>query len=477
MFVVVAVLVISCLALAGPDKQNPLYEKYQTLSRIVAAVSANYVEKVDTDKLFYGAYEGMLGTLDPYSAFLPPEEKEDLEVETKGEFGGLGVEITTDKNGVLTVITPLEDSPAFKSGVLAGDRIIKIEGKSTKGLALPDAIKKLRGPKGKPVTITVLHEDGKIADITIIRDMIKLESIKDAHFVDEKHKIAYLRMTQFQANTAASLDEAVKKLRDQGMKGLVIDLRYNPGGLLTSAIEIADRFLAEGIIVSTKGRASREQVFRAGKQGTYPDFAVAFLISGRSASAAEILAGAVQDNKRGLLVGSRTFGKASVQSLIQLEDGKSALRLTTAHYYTPSGRLIHHNPNDANQKEWGIDPDIEIKSTLQDEIDLWENWRKEATKKVEELKKKNGKEDATDEKTPPKKDEAPPKKEAPAPAPAPDPDDEIVPPDDVQPEKDKDKDKDAKQPKEFHDKPLEAAVNALKGVLIMQERVRAAGAK
>jgi len=464
-FVVVTVLVLSCLTIAA-DKKRDLYPEYETFSRIVASITANYAEEVDTQKLFYGAYDGMLQTLDPYSAFLPPQEKEDLEVETRGEFGGLGIEITLDKNGILTVITPLEGTPAFNAGVLAGDKIIKIEGKSTKGLSLREAVKKLRGPKGKPVTITVFHEDGKIEDITVVRDIIKLESVKDPGFVDEKHKIAYIRLTQFQKNSIESLDKAVADLRNKGMQALVLDLRYNPGGLLRSAIEIADRFLEKGVIVSTKGRKSRERVYRAARQGTYPDFPLALLISGRSASASEIVAGAIQDHKRGVLVGTRTFGKASVQTLIPLQAGKSAIRLTTAYYYTPSGRLIHHNFNNPDQKTWGIEPDIEVKVTPQEEVALWSHWRE---KHLREVRERNGglrkKAPPKEEGNPDKKGKEPEKKAPPKPGP-----EKIGPPAEKPPGTD-DKDK---KPAEFHDKTLEAAVNALKGMLIAQERAAAA---
>ena len=447
-FVVVTVLVMSCLSFAAPDAPSDMYSNFRTFARIVTIVNSNYADPVDKDKLFNGAYEGMLQTLDPYSMFLPPEDKEDLQIETKGEFGGLGIEISTDKNGILQVITPIEDSPAFKSGVLAGDRIIRIAGKTTKGMTVRDAVKQLRGPKGEPVEITVFHENGKIQTIKVIRDIIKLESIKDAKIVDDKFKIAYLRMTQFQANTAKDLDAAVKDLTAKGMKALIIDLRYNPGGLLTTAIDVSDRFLEDGIIVSTRGRASKEQVFKATTGNSYPNFPLVLLVSGRSASAAEIFSGAMQDNHRGLIVGMRTFGKASVQSVINLEDGKSAIRLTTAHYYTPSGRLIHRNQNDTDQKVWGIDPDIEVKSTLDDEVALWEQWRNEHLK---ELKGKNG--------------------EKPADVNSGTGFDELDNYSAVQEEETKDANGNivpVKKKPEFHDLPLEAAINALKGVIVSE---------
>jgi carboxyl-terminal processing protease len=463
-FVGITVLVLSCLTLAGPGggpgqpltKSKDLYPHYETFSRIVATINAHYVEKTEPEKLFYGAYKGMLQTLDPYSAFLPPEDKEDLEVETKGEFGGLGIEITLDKNGILMVQAPLEGSPAFKAGVLAGDRIVKIEGKTTKGITLRGAVKKLRGPKGKPVTVTVLHETGRFEDITIVRDTIKLESIKDPDFVDEQHKIAYVRLSQFQANSAESLDQAVKALQAKGMKGLVVDVRFNPGGLLSAAIQVSDRFINDGVIVSTRGRRTMPQVFRAGKAKTFPDFPLAVLISGRSASASEIFAGAIQDHRRGVLVGSRTFGKGSVQSVIKLEDGKSAIRLTTAYYYTPSGRLIHRDIYNNDQKKWGIDPDIEVEVTPKEEVALWKHWRDEHLRKARERNGDNGKHEPEDA---PKKDDVKPKT-----------------PEEMDAPGDEKKDG-AEAPEEFRDKTVDAAVNALKGMIIMREHAAAQAAK
>jgi carboxyl-terminal processing protease len=456
-FVFVTVFVLSCLTIAAPGdrvRHRHLYDEYETLSRIVTAVTDNYVQEVDTKKLFYGAYDGMLQTLDPYSAFLPPKETEDLEVETKGEFGGLGIEITLDKAGILTVIVPIEGTPAFKAGVLAGDKIIKIEGKSTKGLSLREAVEQLRGPKGKPVTITVLHEGGKIEDITVVRDIIKLESIKDPGFADEAHKIGYVRLTGFQANSAESLDASVKDLQAKGMKALILDLRFNPGGLLTSAIEICDRFLDEGVIVSTRGRRSRERIYRAKKGRTYPDIPLAILVSNRSASASEIVAGAIKDHKRGVLVGMRTFGKGSVQSLIKLEDGKSSLRLTTAYYYTPSGRLIHRDVNDPDQKEWGIEPDIEVTVTPEDEAALWNKWRDEHIQKARENGDGNGAKPDGDK---PKPDADKPKTE---------------------PEKPGADGADEQKPKApVRDLTLEAAVNALKGMIIVKDRTSNGEAK
>ena len=465
-FIVITVLVMSCLTIAGDNtgKQGTLYQHFQTFSRIVSSVQNNYVEDVDIDKLFYGAYAGMLQTLDPHSAFLPPEDKEDLEVETQGEFGGLGIEITLDKFGVLMVVTPLEDTPAFKAGVLANDRIIKIEGKSTKNITVRGAVKKLRGPKGTPVKITVLHQNGKIEDITVVRDIIKPTSIKDPHFADEKQKIAYVRMTSFQKRTAEDLDKTIKQLQAEGMQALIIDLRANPGGLLRAAIDVSDRFLASGVIVSTRGRKSMPQTFGATKGVTYPDIPVALLISSHSASAAEIFAGAIQDHKRGVIVGMRSYGKGSVQSLFRLENGKSGIRLTTAHYYTPSGRLIHRNQNNPDQKEWGIDPDIEVKVTLEDEIALWKSWR---DRHLADIDKQNGT-NGENGKPAPKTDEKGDAKEEPA---KPDKEPDWV------PKNTGDPDTQAKKPEPFVDRTLEAAVNAMKGMILARGRMAPAAEK
>jgi len=389
LFVVVAVLVMSCLTIAGSDNRDrpdDLYGQYRTFTRLVHTVTSRYVEEVESEKLFYGAYQGMLQSLDPHSAFLPPEQKTELEVETKGEFGGLGIEITIE-HGVLTVITPLEDTPAFRAGVLAGDRIVRIEEQSTKGISIYEAVKKLRGPKGEPVTITVLHPDGTVEDIRIVRDIIPLQSVKAPHFADDEHKIAYLRLTGFQQNSADELDEAVNRLLDEGMQALVVDLRFNPGGLLPAAVEVTDRFVSDGLIVSTKGRREVARSWNASEDHTYPDFPLALLVSSHSASAAEILAGAVQDHGRGIIVGTRTYGKGSVQSVIDLENGKSAIRLTTAYYYTPSGRLIHRNPNNPDQETWGIDPDVEVKITPKEELTLWQHWRAKHIREIRDRDK------------------------------------------------------------------------------------------
>jgi len=376
---IIAVVVLFGL-LVGPAgaKRDDLYERYEMLTTVVDKIMENYVTDVDRQKLFYGAYDGMLQTLDPYSQFLPPTNKEDLEIDTKGEFGGVGIEITLDEHKVLSVITPLEGTPAFKAGVQAGDKIWKIEGKNTEGMTLLDAVQKLRGRKGTSVTITVTHETEprKPVDIAIVRDIIKIKSIVDSRMVDDKAKIAYVRMTQFQEKTAGELEETLQSLKAQGMHGLILDLRFNPGGLLKSAVDVCDLFINSGVIVSTKGRNDvTREVYSAHEKPGLETYPMAVLVSGQSASASEIVAGAMQDHKRAVIVGSRSFGKGSVQTVIPLENGKSAMRLTTAYYYTPSGRLIHRKPDATEKDDWGIYPDIEIKTPPKEIVKLWKEWR------------------------------------------------------------------------------------------------------
>ncbi|WP_230408071.1 S41 family peptidase [Candidatus Kuenenia stuttgartiensis] len=273
-------------------------------------------------------------------------------METEGEFEGLGIEVIV-RHGLITVITPILDSPAFKAGILVGDRILKVDGIPTKDIAIRETVKLLRGKPGTTTTLTVLHEGESMpVDITIQRAKIHVNSIRDVKMVDETEKIGYLALINFQENTVDDLDKTVKELLKQGMEGLILDLRFNPGELLSAAVGVSDRFLKKGVIVSTRGRGPDQNIlYRARRSGSYPDFPLVVLVNNGSASASEIVAGAIKDNKRGLLVGMKTFGKGSVQSLVPIREGNAALKLTTAKYYTPSGECIH---------EKGIEPDIEI---------------------------------------------------------------------------------------------------------------------
>ena len=337
----------------GADQtKESVYEEYEEFVKVVKELQDKYVDEIKINTILVNAYRGMLSGLDPYSQYFSPEDMEDLKIETEGEFEGLGIEVIV-KDGLLTVITPLLDSPAFKAGILVGDRIIKIDGESTENMTIRDAVKKLRGKLGTKITLTVVHEgDTTTTDITIERAKIHVKSIRGARMVDNDYKVGYLAVTNFQENTVRDMDAAIQDLLKKGMKCLVLDLRFNPGGLLNVAVDMADKFLERGVIVSTKGRdKTQNYVYQAHKKGTYPNFPLVVLVNNGSASASEIVAGAIKDHKRGLLLGIKTFGKGSVQSLIPVGDGKAALKLTTARYYTPSGVCIH---------EKGIEPHVKV---------------------------------------------------------------------------------------------------------------------
>jgi len=327
------------------------YKSLKTFNEVLDMVEKNYVEEVKLQDLIQGAISGMMKSLDPHSTFMTAEEYKELEVETKGSFGGIGIEITILKD-VLTVVSPIEDTPAFQAGIKPGDQIIKIDGKSTKDITIQEAVKKLRGPKDTKVTLTIYRESlQKPKDFVLTRAIIKITSVK-SRLLDDG--IGYCRIASFQERTGDDLKKAVKELDTKAnpLKGIVLDLRNNPGGLLNQSIEVSDVFLKSGMIVSTRGRIKAMDTSSSAKNdGDEPTCPIVVLINEGSASASEIVAGALQDNGRALILGTRSFGKGSVQTLIPLEDG-AALKLTTAKYYTPSGRSI--------QAE-GISPDITLK--------------------------------------------------------------------------------------------------------------------
>ena len=298
-----------------------------------------------------GAINGMIKSLDPHSSFMTAEMYKELEVETRGSFGGIGIEITLVKD-VLTVVSPIEDTPAYNAGVKAGDQIIRIDGKSTKDITIMEAVKKLRGPKDTKVTITILREGmAKPKEIEMTRSTIKIRSVKSKVY-DER--IGYIRIASFQERTGDDLKKALREIEAKArpLKGIVLDMRNNPGGLLNQSVEVSDAFLKSGIIVSTRGRSKNMESKAAAKDdGDEPTCPMVVLVNEGTASAAEIVSGALQDNGRAVILGAQTFGKGSVQTVIPLEDG-AALKLTTAKYYTPKGRSI--------QAE-GITPDIMVK--------------------------------------------------------------------------------------------------------------------
>jgi carboxyl-terminal processing protease len=331
-------------------KDKNLYKDIKTFNEVLDMVRKNYVDEVDTTQLMQGAINGMMKSLDPHSLFMTPDLYKELEVETQGQFGGLGIEIMIIKD-VLTVVSPIEDTPAFNAGLKSGDQILKIDGKSTKDITIMEAVKKLRGPKDTKVTITILRENmTKPKDITLTRAVIQVKSVKVKKFEDN---IGYIRIAAFQERTADDVRKAIKEVTEKNnpLKGLVLDLRNDPGGLLDQAIEVSDIFLKSGIIVTTRGRAKNVDTKSTAKNDNMElSCPIVVLVNEGTASAAEIVAGALQDNGRALIIGAQTFGKASVQTVIPLEGG-AALKLTTARYYTPKGRSI--------QAE-GIKPDVVV---------------------------------------------------------------------------------------------------------------------
>jgi carboxyl-terminal processing protease len=331
--------------------RSSTYKSLKTFSEVLDMVEKNYVEPVETDKLIQGAINGMIKSLDPHSSFMTAEMYKELEVDTRGSFGGIGIEITILKD-VLTVVSPIEETPAYNAGVKSGDQIIKIDGKSTKDITIQEAVSKLRGPKDTKVTITIMREGlAKPKDIEITRSTIKIRSIKSKVYDDH---IGYIRISSFQERTGDDLKKALQEIEAKArpLKGIVLDMRNNPGGLLNQSVEVSDAFLKSGIIVSTRGRSkSMESKATAKDDGDEPTCPMVALVNEGTASAAEIVSGALQDNGRAVILGTQTFGKGSVQTVIPLEDG-AALKLTTAKYYTPKGRSI--------QAE-GITPDIVVK--------------------------------------------------------------------------------------------------------------------
>lgn len=350
------VVILSFTTLAVSQKGNTLadelYSQIELFSYALTTIQSEYVDEKTPKEIIYGSLRGMLSSLDPHSQFLDPDEYKELKTETQGKFGGLGIEISI-RDGLLTVITPIEDTPAWKAGIMAGDRIVKIEDDLTKDMSLSDAVKKLRGDPGTDVNITVLREEEfKLHDFTITREIIHVQDVKDPMILEDN--VGYVRLAEFREDSHKEIHEALAKLRQDGADSLILDLRNNPGGLLNVAIHISEEFLPEGqVIVSTKGRRAGQntETHSEGGEAKILDWPMVVLINEGSASGSEILAGALQDNKRAVILGTQSFGKGSVQSVIPLPDG-SGLRLTTSKYFTPSGISIHGK---------GITPDIVVK--------------------------------------------------------------------------------------------------------------------
>jgi carboxyl-terminal processing protease len=326
-------------------------------------LATEYVDEPDQQAMIEGAIEGMIEALDdPYTQFFDIEEFQSFNESVRGEFFGIGAEVTIENNR-LHIVTPLEDSPAWESGVMAGDTVLEIDGTDTLDLPIQEAIKLLKGPAGTDVTIKVRHANGEEAEITITRDKIEVQTVRGFnrdpehrynYFIDADRRIGYVRLTQFSERTADEVEQVLRELKDEGMTALILDLRFNPGGLLEAAVRISDLFLeADQTIVSVRGRVVPEKVFRSTGQTLLPEIPVVVLANPFSASASEIVAGALSDNDRALFVGERTFGKGSVQQFKMLEGGQGALKITNAYYYLPSGRNIHRRPS---KETWGVDP-------------------------------------------------------------------------------------------------------------------------
>jgi carboxyl-terminal processing protease len=328
------------------------YESIELFTDVMAIVKKSYVEEVDTKKLIYGAINGMLASLDPHSSFMPPDTYKEMKIDTKGAFGGLGIEISI-KDSILTVISPIEDTPAFKAGIKSGDQIFKIDDKFTKDLNINDAVKRMRGQKGTKVILTIMRDGfDKPQEFSLTRDIIQVKSVRSRLLEDG---YAYIRIAQFQEKTDEDLTKYLKSLKEENkgeLNGLILDMRNDPGGLLDQAVRVAEHFIDEGqMIVYTEGREKDSKMqFTARKSGKEPKYPIVILINGGSASASEIVAGALQDHKRAIVMGTQSFGKGSVQTIIPLSD-ESGLRLTTARYYTPKGRSIQAK---------GITPDIVV---------------------------------------------------------------------------------------------------------------------
>lgn len=356
------------------DDKDDAYPTIKLFSTVLQKVRTDYVDgdKLTYQELIYGALKGMLNKLDPHSEFMEPVKYDELKKDTQGEFGGVGIVISM-KDNFLTVVAPMEDTPGFKAGILTGDRIVKIDGKSTEKFGLQDAVKRLRGEPGTEISLTLMRPStGKVKDYRLTRAQIKVDTIKDINgkreFPLSENGVGYVRLTQFGEQTTSDLEDALKKLQEKPMEALILDLRGNPGGLLDQAVKVCEKFLPRGqLVVSTEGRDARQKsTYHAGGGFKVLNVPIVVLVNYGSASAAEIVAGCLQDATalgvcKAIIVGEQTFGKGSVQSILPLQDG-SALRLTTAKYYTPSHKVIH---------ERGITPDIQVSMSEEEERDVF----------------------------------------------------------------------------------------------------------
>jgi carboxyl-terminal processing protease len=358
----------------GRNKDATAATEQTTLRDTINKLRATNRETVDLpDEVLVSEFaDGAFAELDPFTSMIWPSDMEEFHKTTHGEFSGVGIQIQSDEEGNLKVVSPLEDSPAYKAGIKAGDIITHINGKNAKNITTNQAVKNITGEKGTTVVLTIKSPDGKSKDYSIRRETIHVASIKGwmrkpggawDWFLDPDNKIAYLRLKSFTPDTGAELKTAIDQIKNSGGRGLIVDLRYNPGGLLTAAIEVCDKFLGDGVIVSThpdRDTGNPATVARARKDDDDSDLPLVVLVNQYSASASEIVSGCLKDQKRALIVGERTFGKGSVQMLFPLADRSAQLKLTTSHYYLPLGKCIHR---EENSTEWGVDPDVTVEMT------------------------------------------------------------------------------------------------------------------
>lgn len=383
LIVVGSIFVFVSLGISAADKKkDELFRRVELFSDTLAIIQAEYVEETQPKDLIYGALKGMLSALDPHSQFLDPDTYNELKVDTEGKFGGLGIEITI-KDGLLTVVTPIEDTPAWKAGIKANDRIVKIDNELTRDITLMEAVKKMRGKPGEAVSLTILREsEKKILEFKIVRDIIKIKDIKEARVLEEG--IGYIRLVEFRENTAQDINATLQELTKNGMDAFILDLRNNPGGLLEVAVKVAEKFIdKDKVIVSTKGRQAQQNMQFASRS-IHPilNLPMVILINEGSASGSEIVAGCLQDYKRAIILGTKSFGKGSVQTVIPLSDG-SALRLTTSKYFTPLGKAIHGN---------GVMPDIVVEEgriELSPQNDLMQEKPQNVFEELEKKDKEN----------------------------------------------------------------------------------------
>jgi len=383
----IAILGLTLSYSAPPREKDKDYEMVGLLVEVLDKVDREYVRELDADgkrKLVEDMINGGLDHLDPHSSFMNPKEFKLFNTQSKGKFGGVGIQISSDRqSGQLVVISPMVGTPAYRAGVMAGDVIVKIDGKSTENMRLSEAVEMIQGDKGQEITLTVVHEASKEpVELKMVRDIIDVQTVMGDlrkadnpeewdWIMDKDNKIAYIRLAAFNENSTADLRKALETIKKQGARGLVLDLRFNPGGLLSAAVDISNMFLSEGRIVSTKGRNQKERIYDARADGAIltpaKDFPLVILVNKYSASAAEIVSACLQDHNRAIIVGERSYGKGSVQNILKLESDSSALKLTTASYWRPSGKNIHRFPDSKEADDWGVKPNPSYEVPLKDE--------------------------------------------------------------------------------------------------------------